>query len=44
MAMPTANGKAAQSLRLPGMPKARAYVVNATALVGDDPEQLAEAA
>lgn len=32
---PSKDGKAAQSIRLPGMPKARAYVINAAALMGD---------
>lgn len=41
---PSTAGKAAQSLRLPGMPKARAYVVCATALMNDDPSELANAA
>jgi uncharacterized protein (DUF927 family) len=41
---PAGDGKAAQSLRLPGMPKGRAYVVNGSALLSDEPEHLAEAA
>ncbi|MCY1287291.1 hypothetical protein D9M70_362820 [compost metagenome] len=41
---PDAKGKAAQSVRLPGLPKGRAYVVNAGALMDDEPEALAQAA
>lgn len=32
---PSGDGKASQPLSLPGMPKSRAYVVNATALLAD---------
>lgn len=41
---PGSDGKAAQSLRLPGMPRARTYVVSASALMADDDGQSAEAA
>ncbi|MDP3845530.1 MAG: DUF927 domain-containing protein [Pseudomonas sp.] len=37
-------GKASQSVTLPGMPKGRAYVINASALLADDDEPLAAAA
>jgi uncharacterized protein (DUF927 family) len=38
------DGKAAQAVTLPGMPKGRAYVVNASALLDDQSEPLATAA
>jgi uncharacterized protein (DUF927 family) len=38
---PSSDGKAAQSVALPGMPKTRAYVVSATALLSDETEALA---
>ncbi|MCY1400897.1 hypothetical protein D9M71_160010 [compost metagenome] len=41
---PDAKGKAAQSIRLPGLVKGRAYVVNAAALFDDQSPVLAEAA
>ncbi|MNO02919.1 hypothetical protein D3C81_2234700 [compost metagenome] len=42
--VPGNDGKAAQSLRLPGMPRARTYVVSASALMADDNGQSVEAA
>lgn len=41
---PGTDGKAAQSMALPGIPKARAYVVDATKLFADVGDDLAEAA
>jgi len=41
---PGSDGKAAQSVRLPGMPKARAYVFNSSALMADDSGHSIEAA
>ena len=41
---PSADGKAAQSVTLPGMPKGRAYVVNARALTQEDDESFRAAA
>lgn len=38
---PDANGKAAQAVALPGMPKTRAYVVSAAALLSDETDALA---
>lgn len=41
---PGKDGKAAQSIALPGMPKGRAYVVDGAKLFADEDEALAEAA
>ncbi|MNF14827.1 hypothetical protein D3C80_2171830 [compost metagenome] len=41
---PGSDGKAAQSVTLPGMPKGRAYVVVADSLFRDAAEAVAEAA
>lgn len=41
---PCKDGKAAQSIAMPGMSKGRAYVVDATKLFTDDPEDLPQAA
>lgn len=41
---PGSDGKAAQSVRLPGMPKARAYIFNSSALMADDSGHSIEAA
>ena len=41
---PGNDGKASQSLALPGVPKGRAYVVDATKLFADEPTGLMAAA
>jgi hypothetical protein len=41
---PGSDGKAAQSVTLPGMPKGRAYVVSGRTLLEDNSEALAAAA
>lgn len=36
--MPSKNGKAPQSIAFPGVPKCRAYVMDAIKLFADDPQ------
>lgn len=41
--LPGSDGKTAQAVTLPGMPKGRAYVVSASALLADESDSQAEA-